>query len=204
MYISQTNFKTPCRPISITLHHPYPLDLLQRSEDSKLEDFQTQELSKHITPPDQSIFLRKLNFVDFNNLIETDKIRDFEVNATKIMLIYNSKSLTEQEARLMIGQLGKTARYLEQNSTAENLVTTEEKWTNPKFFFALYDTYLNSKNGLKMFKEVDHMPCLRIYRKEDNQDGFYRQRCRIVGFEKMLNFVVDHLIEDVYPQTYDV
>lgn len=55
-----------------------------------------------------------------------------------------------------------------------------------------------------MFDQVDHIPCLRIYRSEDSQTGFYRQRCNITNFEKMMNFVVDHLYEDFYIDSYQV
>lgn len=152
-----------------------------------------------------TVFLRRLSYVCFRNLAKESQIQKFKVNKAKIIVIYNSKVLGSAQTEQMIKSIGKLARLIEKMKTSTKFKNEDpEMMLNEKYFFGLYDTFKNSRNGLKILNEVNKLPCLRIYREEDGSKGFFKQRCGMKSVQKMMNFVIDHSYEDFMFGSYDI
>ena len=152
-----------------------------------------------------TVFMRRLSFICFKRLAKESRIHEFKVNQAKIILIYNSKVLGERQTQEILTQMGKLGRIIEKSSKYTNFISDDEKMMlNRKYFIGLYDTYLNSRNGLKILKQITKLPCLRIYREEDGKKGYFKQRCGMKSIEKMVNFLIDHSYEDFMVESYDI
>ena len=149
-----------------------------------------------------NIFMRRISYGGFRNLADKSKIRSFEINRSKLLLIYNSQILGPEGTHKTLSEFGKLGRLVEKMSSKKDFES--ENLINKKSFYGLYDTYFNSRNGLKIFHHLDKLPCLRIYREEDGKKGFYKERCGMISFNKMINFLVDHSFEDFMINSYDV
>jgi hypothetical protein len=152
-----------------------------------------------------TIFMRQLSFVCFKKLAKESVIQKFKVNKAKVILIYNSNILGPDQTKDLLTQLGKLGRILEKSSQLSPFKSEDEKMMlNKRYFIGLYDTYYNSRNGLKILKEINKIPCLRIYREEDGQKGYFKQRCGMKNVQKMVNFIIDHSYEDFMIESYDI
>lgn len=113
------------------------------SDSGKLETHFTKNSTSYTSPPLKSIFLRRLSFVDLNNIKETGTLHSLAINKSKVILIYNSKTLGESQSAQLMSEFAKMGRYLELNSQNEKDLDPQTHWVNQKFFLGLYDTYLN-------------------------------------------------------------
>ena len=152
-----------------------------------------------------NIFIRKICFGSFKLLPKENKIRKVDVNKDKLVLIYNSKNMSEKRFRDLMKDFGKLGRLIEKTSERQNFISNDENLLlNRKYFLGIYDTYYNSKNRLKLFDKTSSLPCLRIYRQEDGLNGFYKERCKMYSYEKMVEFLIDHSFEDFMISSYDI
>ena len=152
----------------------------------------------------ETVFLRKLSYVCFKNLANESKIKNFKVNQPKIIFIYNSKVYGKHLGE-MIKEVGRLGRLVEKMSQQKEFESEDSKMLlNKKYFIGLYDTFKNSRNGLKILDHVDRLPCLRIYREEDGKKGYFKQRCGMSKISKMINFLIDHSYEDFMVESYDI
>lgn len=153
----------------------------------------------------ETVFLRRLSYVCFRNLAKESRIHDFKVNKAKIIVIYNSKVLGPAQTEQMLKSVGKLTRMIEKMNISTSFQSEDSAMMlNRKYFVGVYDTFYNSRNGLKILNEVTKLPCLRIYREEDGGKGFFKQRCGMKSVQKMMNFVIDHSYDDFMFESYDI
>jgi hypothetical protein len=151
-----------------------------------------------------TIFMRNLSYICFKKLANESTIQKFKVNQPKIIFIYNSK-IYGKNLENMLKEVGKLGRLVEKMTTQKEFKSENaDMLLNKKYFIGLYDTYKNSRNGLRLMDHVDRLPCLRIYREEDGKKGFFKQRCGMGKISKMINFLIDHSYEDFLIESYDI
>lgn len=149
--------------------------------------------------------MRQLSYICFKKLAEKSTIQKFKVNLPKIIFIYNSNVLGQEQTEEILIQVARLSRIVETTSQIPDFESEDASMlVNKKYFLGLYDTYYNSRNGLKILKEINKLPCLRIYRKEDGKKGFFKQRCGMKKIQKMVNFLIDHSYEDFHIESYDI
>ena len=152
-----------------------------------------------------TVFMRQLSYICFKKVAQDSVIQKFKINKPKIIFIYNSQVLGPKQTEQILIQVAKLSRIVETTSKIPDFKSEDPKmFVNKKYFIGLYDTYYNSRNGLKILKEISKLPCLRIYRKEDGRKGFFKQRCGMKKIENMVNFLIDHSYEDFHIESYDI